>query len=141
MYANVLVAAGVSWPISVNVSTVSTSSTSVLTLVFIAAVRSPLVAALVRLVAVLVVVTDGDDIQYATITDNIHRSKDAASAVGILQSDQTGNTGILARNLSANLDTVGERIATGENTGLYYYENFTSSDVVKRGYILPARDA
>ena len=91
--------------------------------------------------AVLVVVTDGDDIQYATITDNIHRSKDAAGAVGILQSDQTDNTGILARNLSACLDTAGERIATGENTGLYYYENFTSSDVVKRGYILPARDA
>ncbi|KKL85113.1 hypothetical protein LCGC14_1958010, partial [marine sediment metagenome] len=91
--------------------------------------------------AVLVVVTDGDDIQYATIADNIHRSKDAAGAVGILQSNQTDNTGILARNLSACLDTADERIATGENTGLYYYENFTSSDVVKRGYILPARDA
>ncbi len=91
--------------------------------------------------AVLVVVTDGDLIQYATITDNVHRSKDAAAAVGILQSNGTTNTGILSRNLSANLDTAGERIATGENTGLYYYENFTSSVVVKRGYILPARDA
>ena len=42
---------------------------------------------------------------------------------------------------SANLDTAGERIATAENTGLYYYENFTSSVVTKTGYILPARDA
>ncbi len=91
--------------------------------------------------AVLVVVTDGDLIQYATITDNVHKSADAAGAVGILQNNGTTNTGILARNLSGNLDTADERIATGENTGLYYYENYTSSVVIKRGYILPARDA
>ncbi len=91
--------------------------------------------------AVLVVVTDGDLIQYATITDNIHRCADADSAVGILQSNGTTNTGILARNLSANLDTDGERIATGENTGLYTFENYTTSQVLKRGFILPARDS
>lgn len=90
--------------------------------------------------APLIVVTAGDDIQQALIADNVCRSKDAAGAVGILSNDQTDSTGIIARNYAASLDVAGEVIHTASNTGLYTFENYSSSVVTASGYLLPAAD-
>lgn len=89
----------------------------------------------------LIVVTNGDDIQYATITNNVIRIKDTDSAVGILQADQTDCTGVLAYNLVGMLDVAGEVMHTASNTGLYAFENYSSSVVTVSGYLLPVKDS
>ena len=89
----------------------------------------------------LITMIAGDDLQYAVIMRNFVRTKDTADVVGILTSNQTDSTGIIADNLVASLDTLGEVIATGENTGMYNFRNRTCSVVTLGGYELPAVDS
>ena len=89
----------------------------------------------------LITMTAGDDLAYAVIMRNFVRTKDNASVVGILTSNQTDSTGIIADNLVAGLDVAGEVIATGENTGMYNFRNFTTPGVTLGGYELPAVDS
>ena len=89
----------------------------------------------------LITMISGDDIQYAVIMDNFIRSKDTGDLVGILTADVNDCTGIIANNLIAGLDTGGEVIATGENTGMYMFNNRTTSVITLGGYKLPAVDS
>ena len=91
--------------------------------------------------APLIVVTDGDDIQDAFISRNTIRFKDTADGVGILQADQTDCTGILSHNFVGMLDIAGEVMHTASNTGLYAFENYSSSVVTVSGYLLPVKDS
>lgn len=89
----------------------------------------------------LILGTAGDDIQGAYIVGNMIRTKIAASAIGIYSNNQNDSTGIVAHNFVGHLDTAGEVLITGENSGLYAFENFMAGVVTASGYVLPARDS
>ncbi len=89
----------------------------------------------------LITMITGDDLQYAYIARNFVRTKDNAAVVGILTSDVTSSTGIIADNLVGHLDTAGEVIATGENTGLYSFNNLMTAVVTLSGFAQPVVDS
>ena len=89
----------------------------------------------------LILSTAGDDLQDGLIKGNMITTKINASAVGILSNNQTDNTGIIAENYVGHLDVAGEVLATGENSGMYCFENRMSGVVTASGYLLPAADS
>ncbi len=89
----------------------------------------------------LITMITGDDLNYAYIARNFVRTKDTADVVGILTTDVTDCTGIIVDNLVGSLDTSGEVIATGENSGMYAFRNWTTSVVTASGYELPGVDS
>ena len=90
---------------------------------------------------ITMVASDTNDLQYAYIARNFVRSKDTGSVVGILTSDVTSSTGIMADNLVGHLDTGGEELATGENTGLYAFNNLMTAVITDSGFIQPVVDS
>lgn len=89
----------------------------------------------------LILATDGDILTFATITDNIVRSKDTAGAVGMISTNTSAtHTGIVARNYCASLTTATDRVVSGENAGYIYFDNKITGVVTTSGFILPAID-
>lgn len=89
----------------------------------------------------LITMVAGDDLQYAYIARNFVRTKDNAAVVGILTTNQTDCTGIIADNLVGHLDTADEVIATGENSGMYAFNNRMTAVVTLSGFIQPVVDS
>ena len=61
--------------------------------------------------------------------------------VGILTASATTGTGIMADNLVGHLDTADEELATGENTGLYAFNNLMTAVITDSGFIQPVVDS
>lgn len=89
----------------------------------------------------LIVDTAGDDLQYAYIARNFVRSKDTGGVVGILTTDSTSSTGIMADNLVGHLDVADEVLATAENSGLYAFNNLMTAVITDSGFIQPVVDS
>ena len=91
--------------------------------------------------AALVVGTAGDILTQAYIVGNILFNNDAADAVTIYSNDGTTNTGVIARNFAKTLDIAGEVLHTASNTGMFAFENYSTSVATVSGYLLPVKDS
>ena len=89
----------------------------------------------------LITMISGDELQYAVIMRNFVRTKDNAAVVGILTADVNDCTGFMADNLVGHLDVADEVLATGENTGLYAFNNLMTAVVTDSGFIQPVVDS
>ena len=91
--------------------------------------------------AALVVGTAGDILTQAYIVGNILFNNDAADAVTIYSNNGTTNTGVIARNFAKTLDIAGEVLHTASNTGMFAFENYSTSVPTVSGYLLPVKDS
>ncbi len=91
--------------------------------------------------AALVVGTAGDSLFEAWIGNNYIINADAADAVTVYSNNQTDNTGIITGNRIGTLDIAGEVTHTASNTGLWAFENYSTSVPTVSGYLLPVMDS
>ncbi len=83
-------------------------------------------------------VTTGDSIQDCTITGNWHQSAMNAGDL-FIDNDQSDNTGIIANNFVAHLDTGAAIIVDCD--GVFQFENYSNSVVTTSGVLMPAVDS
>jgi len=90
----------------------------------------------------VITVANGKSVFDAIITDNYLYRLNTDSATGALwfHTNQTDNSGILARNFAQHADTASELNLTA-NAGLACFQNFSSGVVGASGYLLPGADS
>ena len=92
--------------------------------------------------AALMIVADGKSAFNLQMTDNIvyRLNTDTATGAILFHTNQSDNSGIVARNFAQHADTASELLITA-TSGLGTFENFASGVAGASGYVLPARDS
>ena len=91
--------------------------------------------------AIMAIIT-GKSVFNAQITDNrvFRLNTDTATGAILVSTDQTDNSGIIARNFVQHADSAAELLITA-NSGFGTFDNYASGVAGASGYLLPAADA
>jgi hypothetical protein len=92
--------------------------------------------------AALVAIITGKSLFRSQITDNmVYRlNTDTATGAILVSTDQTDNSGIIARNFAQHADVAAELLVTA-TSGFGVFENRASGVAGATGYVLPAVDS
>lgn len=92
--------------------------------------------------AALMAIITGKSVFNAQITDNrvFRLNTDTATGAILVTTDQSDNSGVVARNFAQHADTAAELLITA-SSGFGTFENYASGVAGASGYLLPAADA